>query len=58
MTMTDRYVIVSHDWQRFDRRYAVVDTKRGSWVLQTNDLASAIEFRDEANDDPEGGPVS
>jgi|KBSMisStandDraft_5_1062788.scaffolds.fasta_scaffold1315257_2 hypothetical protein len=54
----DRYVIVSRDWQKYDRRYVVVDTRRDAWVLQTNDFARAVEFRDAANDDPEGGPVS
>jgi hypothetical protein len=52
--MTDRYAITSRDWQRFDRRYAVIDTQRPyDWmphtILQTNDLARAIECRDEMN---------
>ena len=47
--MTDRYYIVTHDWQRFDRRYAVVDGTTGRAALQTNDFARAIEFRDELN---------
>jgi len=52
--MTDRYAIVHRDWQRFDRQYAVVDTQRpADWasyaVIQTNDLARAIQVRDEMN---------
>jgi hypothetical protein len=51
--MSDRYVIVSRDWQRFDRTYAVVDTHSNphapKWVLQTNNFAHAIQCRDEMN---------
>lgn len=50
MEMTDRYAIVSHDWQRFDRRYAVVDTFRNNRpIIQTNEFARAIQVRDEMN---------
>lgn len=50
--MTDRYAIVSHDWQRFDRRYAVIDTQRNdSPIIQTNDFARAIQVRDEMNEE-------
>lgn len=52
--MSDRYAIASYDWQRFDRRYAVIDTNGPldgppRWVIQTNDLARAIQVRDEMN---------
>lgn len=49
--MTDRYIIVSDDWRRFDRRYAVIDREStlDRWVIQTNSLSRAVEVRDEMN---------
>lgn len=48
--MTSRYAIVSKDWQRFDRRYAVIDTQRHDRpILQTNDFGRAVQCRDEMN---------
>ena len=52
--MTDRYAIVSHDWQRFDRRYTVIDTRRHDHpIIQTNDFARAIQVRNEMNEQSE-----
>jgi hypothetical protein len=49
--MTDRYYIVTHDRQRFDHRYAVIDghSAHARPILQTNNFARALEYRNELN---------
>lgn len=52
--MTDRYAIVSRDWQRGCSRYAVIDTSRSADltpppIIETHDFARAIQVRDEMN---------
>ena len=46
-----RYIILTNDWRRFDRIYAVEDTLTGRWLLQTNNYGRAMQLRDDLDEE-------